>query len=119
MTVDIRVSSKLSEREWQQVVTETATWFGWTYYHARPAITQSGRWATALEGLAGFPDLVLVHKTRGLLFAELKSEKGRLTQKQEHWIDLLTLAGAEAYVWRPSDWGTVKLRLGNRTMTQH
>ena len=119
MTVDVRISSQLSEREWQQVVTESATWYGWEYYHSRPAMMRSGKWATALEGTAGFPDLVLVHKKRGLIFAELKSEKGRLSQKQERWIDMLTLAGAEAYVWRPSDWGTIRLRLANRTLTQH
>ena len=80
---------------------------------------KSGKWATALEGLAGFPDLVLVHETRGLVFAELKSEKGRLSHKQQRWIDLLRLAGQEVYVWKPSDFGEVKLRLKNRTLTQH
>ena len=119
MTVATRISSQLSEKEWQQVVTETATWYGWTYYHSRPAIMKSGKWATALEGLAGFPDLVLVHETRGLVFAELKSEKGRLSHKQQRWIDLLRLAGQEVYVWKPSDFGEVKLRLKNRTLTQH
>ena len=114
MTFHTQISTHMSERDWQHMVTDTAKWFDWTYYHSRPALTQAGKWSTPLEGLAGFPDLVLVHKTRGLVFAELKSQKGRLTAKQEHWIDTLSLAGAEAYVWRPSDWPQVLRRLRNK-----
>jgi hypothetical protein len=113
MTFHTQLNTKMSEKEWQKMVTETADWFGWIYYHSRPALTQAGKWATPLQGLAGFPDLVLVHKTRGLVFAELKSQTGRLTDKQERWIDLLTYSGAEAHVWRPTDWPAVLRRLRN------
>jgi hypothetical protein len=113
MTFHTQLNTKMSEKEWQKMVTETADWFGWIYYHSRPALTQAGKWATPLQGLAGFPDLVLVHKTRGLVFAELKSQTGRLSDKQERWIDLLTYSGAEAHVWRPTDWPAVLRRLRN------
>ncbi len=89
MTFHTQLNSHMSEKDWQKMVTETADWFGWIYYHSRPALTQAGKWATPLQGLAGFPDLVLVHETRGLVFAELKSQKGRLSHKQQRWIDLL------------------------------
>ena len=48
----------------------------------------------------GFPDLVAV--CRGVMFRELKSEKGKLTKAQQEWLDALTNAGGDAGVWRPS-----------------
>lgn len=56
----------------------------------------------------GFPDLVLLRGTR-LIFAELKSEKGKLTPEQTEWMDALKLfsegpsGGCGVYLWRPSD----------------
>ena len=71
--------------------------------HSRPAKGRDGRWRTALQGHAGFPDLVLVHKERRLLlFAELKSEKGKVEPEQQAWLEALEAAHA-AVVWRPAD----------------
>ena len=70
--------------------------------HFRPAMSKRGRWITAVQGDgAGFPDLVLVRAPR-VIFAELKSAKGKLSGDQEAW--LLALAGTpiESYVWRPA-----------------
>jgi hypothetical protein len=50
----------------------------------------------------GFPDLVIVGRG-GVLFRELKTAKGRLTDAQRTWLDRLSAAGADADVWRPTD----------------
>lgn len=50
---------------------------------------------------AGFPDLVLVGP-QGTLFRELKTETGRTSGAQEHWLTALRAAGQDAGVWRPS-----------------
>lgn len=50
----------------------------------------------------GFPDLVLVRPPR-LIFAELKSDRGRLSRAQREWRADLEACGVEAYTWRPSE----------------
>jgi len=50
---------------------------------------------------SGFPDLVTVGPW-GILYRELKKEKGRLTKPQQEWLNGLSSAGANAGVWRPS-----------------
>lgn len=52
---------------------------------------------------AGLPDLIMLRPPR-LIFAELKSQHGRLTGRQRVVIGLLERCPqVEAYVWRPSD----------------
>jgi hypothetical protein len=56
----------------------------------------------------GFPDLVMVREGV-LVFAELKSEKGRIRDEQALWIaDLHEVAkrnpGVSMYLWRPEHW---------------
>lgn len=48
----------------------------------------------------GYPDLTLVKGDR-LIFAELKTERGKTTGPQELWLAALTQAGAEVHLWRP------------------
>lgn len=59
---------------------------------------------------AGFPDLVIAG-TRGVIFAELKKETGKLRPEQRSWLMKLSESGAQAYVWRPSMWDRVRARL--------
>jgi hypothetical protein len=40
---------------------------------------------------------------KGLVFAELKTERGKLDPAQVNWLRTLDAAGAEVHVWRPSD----------------
>ena len=54
---------------------------------------------------SGFPDLLLVHAERNLTwFRELKSARGKLTDRQARWLRLLSEHGLNAAVWRPADW---------------
>lgn len=84
----------ITEAQLQGTVEQMATVLGWRWYHTY----RSDR------SPKGFPDLVMIHpgQTR-TIWAELKSERGRLTREQRAWINDLDTAGAEVYVWRPVD----------------
>ena len=91
----------LSERDFTTKVIDRAKAMGWRVFHPRPARTAQG-WRTAGQGTPqGFPDLVLALDTV-VLFVELKSQKGKLTDEQKDW--LLHTNGA---VWRPQDWPAI------------
>lgn len=83
----------ISERDFQQQVVDLARLFGWMEYHT---------W-TSIHSRKGFPDLVLLRQPR-LIFAELKSAKGKVTVEQQQWIDSLRYVGMEVYAWWPKDW---------------
>jgi hypothetical protein len=107
----------VTEAEFQAQVIEIAKFRGWMVMHQRPAQMASGRWITAVQGDVGFPDLVLARPVAGdVIFAELKKEGGRVSPKQKLWIRTLMLAGAEAYIWYPSDLTEIITRL-SRSMT--
>jgi hypothetical protein len=110
------VKPTVSEASWLSVVLELARWHGWLAFHPLPAQNGRGQWRTAQAGDTGFPDLVLVHPDRGIIFAELKTAIGRLTDQQTRWLAALKAAGAEAYVWRPADLPEIKaiLKEGNK-----
>lgn len=101
----------MTEAAFQADVIEAATWCGWKVQHTRAARTPSGGWSTPISGHIGFPDLVLAHPNRGVIFAELKSPTGRLSGCQTEWIQTLFAAGAEVYCWRPADWEQIVNRL--------
>ena len=66
---------------------------------------------TSRKSQPGFPDLTIVHPRTGrLIFVELKSESGKLSEEQEDWGFALVESDAEYYMWRPSDWldGTIQ-----------
>ena len=91
------------ERDYQNTILDAARMCGWRTAHFRPARTKHG-WTTAVAGDgAGFPDLVLA-RSGVVVFRELKTDSGRLTEAQRHWLDVLPDAG----VWRPNDWGEVE-----------
>lgn len=99
----------ITEAAFQAQVIELAHLFGWRVAHFRPALTKHG-WRTPVSADGkGFPDLVLVRRKR-LIFAELKSQRGRLSPEQRDWWEALTHV-AEAYVWRPSDWPAIEAEL--------
>ncbi len=43
-----------------------------------------------------------------LMFVELKSENGTVSDDQEGWHeDLRAIEGAEMYIWRPANWDEI------------
>lgn len=99
--------NRLTERAWQRQVIDYARLRGWLLYHHRPALRPSGNWSTALTGAPGMPDLILARGQR-LVFAELKTQTGRVSDSQKTWLAALEQCPVEVYLWRPSDWETVR-----------
>lgn len=69
----------------------------------------------------GYPDLTLVHPERlVIIFAELKSESGRVKPEQKLWKEVLqrvedASGGRVLYrLWRPSDWPEIVRDLGEK-----
>lgn len=101
--------TRLTERDWQTRVTDYATLHRWTWYHTRDS----------RQSRPGWPDLVLVRDGQ-LLFAELKTDTGRVTRDQQLWLDKLAACpGVTAHVWRPAHWpqivATLSAQSGHRT----
>lgn len=59
---------------------------------------------TSIHSPKGMLDLLLTNREKKrVIFAELKTEKGKLTPEQQETFDDLEECGAEVYVWRPVD----------------
>jgi len=97
------IGFQISEDTFQNNFIDLARTLGYKVAHFRPARTEKG-WRTAVSGDgAGFVDCVIAKPGR-TIFAELKSESGKLSEAQAAWILLLQSGGGEVYVWKPSDW---------------
>lgn len=90
-----------TEKEFQARVVALAKFRGFKVYH-----TLNSRGSEA-----GFPDLVLARRGSPLLLIELKTESGKLTAAQAEWITVLSFAGADVRVYRPSDWPLIETAL--------
>jgi hypothetical protein len=88
---------KISERQLQQSVETLAEYLGWWVWHDNDS----------RRNKAGWPDLVLIRPGR-LIFAELKTETGRLTIEQRRILTMLYAAKQEVYIWRPNDMETIR-----------
>lgn len=94
-------SPRISESAFQAQLEHLLRIYGWKYTHFRPAQVR-GRWMTPLVGDAGFPDIVATNG-ESIIYVEIKSAVGRLSPGQKAWRNHLESAGAEYYLWRPSD----------------
>lgn len=106
----------LTEAQWQAQVVGLARFYSWVVYH--PPTNRPNARGRVQRVTAGFPDLTLARETRlgdgevELIFAELKTDTGRLGPGQRDWLDLLgRVPGAEAVLWRPRDFEEVQTRL--------
>lgn len=101
-----------SEAMFQKDVVRLATMYEWLVHHVRP-----GRYGEfyKTDGLPGMPDLVLISlRNRGVIFAELKTARGRLNENQLIVGKALMQNGAEYYVWRPNDMQDIADRLAGK-----
>ena len=97
---------KTEEADLQSEIVAHLQTLGYLAAHFRPAKTAQG-WRTPVEGDgAGFPDIIAVHPTRGrCVVLELKSEEGRIKEKQLEWLRaLMNVQGVTVMVVRPSNW---------------
>ncbi len=100
-----------SEAIWQSVVEQIAKTAGWQVFHPSRHQVRAGVYRT--DGI-GFPDLVLAHPENGVIFAELKTNEGKLSVAQVVWANALK-PHVEHYVWRPSQIDLVKARLSRKS----
>ena len=98
----------MTEKQLQGAVVEYARLGGWLVCH-----THDSR-----RSEPGYPDLCMVRDGR-LVFAELKSAKGRTTTAQDDWLEALAEVGgcAEVYLWRPDDWSSGRIERCLRDLT--
>ena len=97
----------MKEAEFQRMVIDLAGIYDWRVAHFR-TVFANGRWLTPVAGDgAGFPDLVLAKPGHDALFAELKTDTGRLSPAQKLWANALPLV----HVWRPRDWNRIEATL--------
>jgi hypothetical protein len=94
---------RISERAFMQAVMDYARLLGWRVYHVHDSRRSE----------PGFPDLCLVGHGR-VIFAELKTERGRLTDAQRDWLRELEEAGVAAFVWKPSSWAHIEAVLATQ-----
>ena len=104
-------SANASETDFQRFVTDALDLAGWKWFHD----------SDSRRNKAGLPDIIAAHPDRGILFAELKTQKGRLRPEQASWLSHLALAVVPGddeepwggrrrvfvKVWRPADWQDV------------
>lgn len=91
----------MSEDDLLTAVLDMARLFGLHVAHFRPAKTERG-WRTPVQADGkGYPDLTIVGG--GVLFRELKSDRGQLSAEQVTWSARLKSAGADFAVWHPTD----------------
>jgi len=109
----------------QSQIAELAHLLGWETIAFRPALTKRGYRTPGTGSMArGWPDMTLVRaRDRRLIFAELKSDVGRLSDDQKRVLDVLrALEGEylrdvpggfdalqiEVHVWKPKDFDRIQ-----------
>jgi hypothetical protein len=88
---------EITEKVFLSQVVQLARTLGYRTYHP---------WLS-MHSERGWPDLAIVKPGRFIL-TELKTRTGKVSDKQQEWIDLLgTVSGIEVYLWRPDDYDLI------------
>ena len=96
MPITRAILRTISEKGYAQQIYDLARYYHWRCYR-----THDSR-----HSPAGYPDFSLLHGRRHV-YAEIKSEKGKLAPEQRAWLLALLQAGHEVYLFRPSNWSLV------------
>ncbi len=113
-----QIDLAMSEKDWQRTVTDLALTLHWRAIHHHDSRRQVG---TTQDGkpilvgdkdAAGLPDWLFIRERH--FYAELKAEREQPTAVQLEVLEALRKAGAEVYVWHPSDWPEVVIALHGR-----
>jgi hypothetical protein len=103
---------RVTEQSFERQVIAYAEIMGWRIFKDRA--TNMPRACKACKApirtarnVAGLPDLILVRRPR-VVWAELKSERGTLSDEQRDWLAALRDCEQETYVWKPSDWELIE-----------
>lgn len=94
----------ISEKEFQAAVVQAFRLHGWKVFHPYDSRRSE----------PGFPDLTMLTPRGRVVFAELKSDKGRVTDAQEEWLDWVNAGTVEGYLWRPADWPQIEVVLAGQ-----
>jgi hypothetical protein len=111
------VQMHVSENAFEDKLLAAAAAHGWRCHAERKATVSVDRFGkkrviTPIKGHAGYVDVTMAHASRGIVFAELKTDKGRLGEGQPEWITTLAhydVPGSPVLVevWRPADWDAI------------
>ena len=89
------LNRQVTEAELQSQALKLMRDMGWKEFHDRVAWKSDPGWL----------DVTAVHVgMRRTVFIEFKKETGKVSPKQQEWIDAHRAAGNEVMVVRPSDW---------------
>ncbi len=101
--------ANISEADFQRDVIKIARDLGFSVYSHNTvgsSCPQCGTYVRRGRVITskGWPDLCMgrLDPSR-LIFAELKSKKGKMSKEQEHWQAILEANGAEFYLWLPEN----------------
>jgi len=84
----------VTEKDLREQIRTLCKLFGWRFLFT---------W-TSIHSPKGMLDLFLINpEQKRVIFAELKSEKGKMTPEQQQVFDELKACGQEVYLWRPGD----------------
>jgi len=96
-----KAALRITEKAFQAQIVELAKLYNWLHYHIY----------NPRNSPAGWPDLTLV-RPPSVIFAELKTDTGRVTPAQRTWLEALDACpGVECHLWRPGDWDAIVSRL--------
>lgn len=89
------------EKDFQNIVVQYLNLKGWKVCHFGKATVRANKSITPVKYQGkGYPDLTAVHPKKGLMFVEVKTDKGVVSSYQQEWLDLLGMF-AMAVVVRP------------------